>query len=146
VGQRVVVDAGAGDHTGQDGVLGGGQRLVGRLRRVVDRGDGDTDDRRGEAAAPVGDRDGEGVGAVVVGPRHVGEDAGAVGRVHRCRAVGGGAGQGVGQGAAVDVERRHRTGEGEVLGGGDRLVAGHGRVVDGHHGEAERGGADVAVD
>src|SRR5204863_7236976 len=108
-------DAGGGDR--QRRVLGGGVTVGDRHRGVIDRGDRQRDGGHVAVQGPVAGRVSEGVAAVVVGRRRIGERA--VG-VQRQSAVGRAADQGGGEGVAihVGVVAQH-------AGGGDR----HGRVL-----------------
>src|SRR5205085_1158855 len=118
---------------GQRRVLGRRVAVVGGRRRVVHRGDGQGDGgRRGAVRVAVVGLVGEGVGAVVVGRRGVGEAA--VG-VERQRPVRRAADQHGRQCVPVHVRvvtknPGGRQGEGRVLRGRVAVVGGDRRVVD----------------
>src|SRR5205085_2689598 len=141
VGDREVQDLAA--LVGGSGGDGGGPRvgglgpgvlvdgLVGALGEaggVVDGADGDRDGGHVGVQGPVVGLVGEGVPAVEVGGRGVGE--GAVG-VHRGRAVARTGDLRVAQAGAVDVGAGHRVVERCVLVGEHVLVRTHRGVVDG---------------
>src|SRR5205085_2581189 len=110
----------------------GGEGVVARDRRVVDRGDRDADGGDVTVEGAVVGLVGERIGAVVVGGGRVGETAV---RIQRQRAVRRAAYQDGRQGRPVHVaivaeHARRGDGQRRVLAGGAGVVARDRRVVD----------------
>ena len=138
VGQRIAVRVGVvGQRVEGDRlVLGRGDRVIDRHRRVVDAADVDGDRGHIRAAVAVAHRVGEAVGAVEVGIRRVDDLA----RDDLDRAVGrrGQARDGERIAVHVGVIGQHVDGDGGVLRGGDRVVTGHRGIVHRGHVDGDR--------
>ena len=126
---------------GEDGIVLRHRGLV--LRVVVDRVNRDLDGGAVGPAVAVADGIGEGIGAVEIGIRRIGE--GAVAVVHH-RAVGalGDARDAQGVAVGIAVIGQHRNIDGVVLVGGGIVVGGHRRIVDRIDGDLDGGAVGPA--
>ena len=144
-GQRVAVGVAvvAQDVDRHRRVFVGRSRIVDGHRDVVHRSDRDHHDSGRNAAVAVADLVGDGIGAVEIRIRHIGN--GAVG-IDRDRAIGrAGAGNGQRVAIGIGIVRQHAHRDGRILRRRCRIVRG-GRTRVGHRpGEGLADGATVPV-